>query len=68
MKNGWIKGSSRGAVKWLSADEDADFFDTLFAGGEITNVKYSLLMTSFKLKASYCDKCKKIIIDTEVIE
>lgn len=63
MQVGILRGDGRSAVKFLKNGEKHSFMDTMEGKGRI-DTKYS--WSIFTIDANFCDKCKKMIIDTDV--
>lgn len=67
MVAGVMSGDGRSRVYWESSEEKVSTMDKVFGGkGLVESVTYSL--PKFKLKADYCPRCKKMIIDTGVTQ
>ena len=66
MINGELVGDGRMRVRFHKEGEKINLTDKAFSEKGCINAKYSL--TQFKISACYCDKCKKLIIDTDIKE
>lgn len=63
MKKGTLSGDGRSKVRWFTDSEKARLGDIITGKGTVT-AKYTL--TKFEIESYYCQKCKKMIFDTEV--
>ncbi len=66
MQQGIISGDGRSNVTWESEAKKISAFDRFFGigVGVVTAAKRSL--TKFRIEASYCDICRKMIFDTDI--
>ena len=63
MQAGEIIGDARGGMHFKIAGKKLGFFDMLAGVGQITAAKG---WARNVIPADYCEKCKKLIIDTEI--
>ena len=66
MKRGYIKGDGRRKVRWHDEEEKKVLVEIIFGVGELEAVEYGF--GTFKIFGCYCEKCKKLIIDTGISE
>ena len=66
MKEGFISGDGRSRVRWEDANEKVGRFEKAITNKGCIAAKYTL--TSFHIKANYCENCGKIIFDARIIE
>ena len=66
MKKGYLKGDGRTSVRWHEEGEKLTLTDVIAGIGLPEAVRYGF--GTFKLPGRYCEKCKKLIIDTEISE
>lgn len=64
MKRGDIEGDGRKALIWVEENKERGFLSILFNKDCIVLSKAGW-MYSTSVKSSYCENCKKIIIDVE---
>ena len=65
MIDGTISGDARRRVSWEAAGHKTGLLNRIVGTGRLTAPKYSL--TKFKIASKYCDSCKKMIFDTNII-
>ena len=65
MQKGIISGDGRTSVKWLADGDKPNMLDRMFGSGTLTAADMSGLMI-FKIEAHYCEKCHKMIFDTDI--
>ena len=66
MQKGIISGDGRSGVYWKAGDKKTNFTDKLTGIGRIKAVKYSLAV--FTIEAYYCEACKKMIFETDILK
>lgn len=66
MQKGIISGYRRGDICWKAGDKCTAFWERVSDDGRITAAKLGLGV--FKITAYYCEQCKKMIFDTDIIK
>ncbi len=64
MKKGTITGDGRAKVKWVPEGDKIGAGDLFTEKGVLSAPTYS--MSKFKMSSFYCERCKKMMFDTEV--
>lgn len=68
MEQGIISGDGRYGVYWKTGNKKANIIDKLIGKARVIEaVDYTYIRNTFIIKANYCDTCKKILIDTEIL-
>ncbi|MBR4501187.1 MAG: hypothetical protein IKP22_04785 [Clostridia bacterium] len=64
MQQGILSGDGRSNVCFKAGDKKTGWFDSMMGTGKLTAVKHTLV--SFSIEAFFCDRCKKMIIETDI--
>ena len=66
MKRGHLKGDGRQKVRWQEEGKKIAFVDKIAGTGELEVAEYGF--GTFKIFGTYCEGCKKLIIETGISE
>ena len=67
MRKGILYFDGRSGAHWNEGDAKQSFSKTIGGAGRILAAKsYRTLSITNIIESFYCDKCKKMIIDTEI--
>lgn len=66
MATGVLTGDGRSKVFWEPEEKKLGVMDRMFGNGALSSATYAF--STFKIKANYCPRCKKMIIDTDIVK
>lgn len=68
MTDGNLSGDGRSPLIFSPGDKRLPFFEMIGGTGRLTAAKTSFWAAGSRVKAQFCEGCKKIIIDTDVVK